>query len=62
MNERDFRAVLQEALLLYMEEEPPFAIRDVRTFREAGVLSTNEGLVVRTEDGSEFHLTIVKSR
>jgi len=38
MNERDFRAVLQEALLLYMEEEPPFAIRDVRTFREAGVL------------------------
>lgn len=34
----------------------------VRTFSEAGLLTNNVGLVVRTEDGSEFQLTIVKSR
>lgn len=56
----DFRAVLQEALILYMEE--PGEIEDVSTFREAGVLSTNEGLVVKTLDGSEFQVTIVRSR
>lgn len=61
MNERDFRAVLQEALFLNMDE-PPCSTTEVRTFREAGVLSTNEGLVVRTEDGSEFYVTIVRSR
>lgn len=32
------------------------------TFRDAGVLTMNKGLVIRKEDGSEFQLTIVKSR
>ena len=34
----------------------------VSTFRDAGVLTHNEGLVIRTADGSEFQLTIVRSR
>jgi len=34
----------------------------VTTFERAQVLTRNEGLVIRTADGSEFQLTIVRSR
>ena len=37
-------------------------LRRVRTYQEDGVLSQNAGLVVTTADGSEFQLTIVRSR
>lgn len=32
------------------------------TFEEGGVLTTNRGLTLRFEDGSEFQLTLVRSR
>lgn len=35
---------------------------EVHTMRDAGVLTTNRGVVLRFEDGSEFQLTIVQSR
>ena len=34
----------------------------VRTYREAGVLTYDKGLVITTPDGSEFQLTIIRSR
>ena len=34
----------------------------VRTFAEAGILTYNKGLVITAPDGSEFQLTIVRSR
>ena len=34
----------------------------VRTYDEAGVFTRDEGLVVRTQDGNEFQVTIVQSR
>lgn len=37
-------------------------ISGVETFQEAGVLTQANGLVLRLADGSEFQLTIVKSR
>ena len=37
-------------------------IEKVRTFQEAEVLTNNAGLVIETTDGSEFQITIVKSR
>ncbi len=37
-------------------------LRRVRTFDEDGVLTQNAGLTVTTADGSEFQLTIVRSR
>lgn len=37
-------------------------IKDVRTYDCEGVLSYDDGLVVRTCDGSRFQLTIVKYR
>ena len=32
------------------------------TFEEAQLLTSNKGLVLRTEDGSEFQISIVKRR
>jgi len=37
-------------------------LRRVRTFDEEGVLTQNAGLTVTAADGSEFQLTIVRSR
>jgi hypothetical protein len=37
-------------------------VSEVRSFEEAGVLTYNRGVVVRLADGSEFQLTIVRSR
>ena len=59
MNEIDFENLLAD--LLQNEEEAP-DIRRVQTFEEAGLLTNNRGLVVRTSDGREFEITIVQSR
>jgi hypothetical protein len=37
------------------------AFGSVRTFSDAGVLSTDRGLVLRMSDGSKFHVIIVPS-
>jgi hypothetical protein len=37
-------------------------IRSILTFDEAGMLTNDKGLVVRTSDGSEFQITIIQSR
>ena len=37
-------------------------IQNVSTFEEAGVLTNNVGLVVEMQDGSEFQVTIVRSK
>jgi hypothetical protein len=34
----------------------------VRSFAEAGVLTTDAGLVLRAPDGQEFQITVVRSR
>ena len=36
--------------------------RVARSFEEAGVLSGDDGLVLRMQDGSEFQITIRQSR
>lgn len=35
---------------------------DVRSFEAAGVLTSNRGLIVTAEDGSEFQIQIVRSK
>jgi hypothetical protein len=46
---------------LDMNFEPP-AIIDAPTFADEGVMTTDAGLVIYTSDGSQFQLTIVRSR
>ena len=58
MNEYDVETMLYELL---QDEEQAYEVDRVQTFEEAGVLTGNRGLVVRTEDGSEFQISIVQS-
>lgn len=60
MTETDFRDVLTDLLL--DDEGDMHGQRNVRSFEDSGLLTKNEGLVVRMEDGSEFQVTIVRSR
>lgn len=35
---------------------------NIRTFEEVGMLTNNEGLVVKLPDGTEYQITIIQSR
>ena len=35
---------------------------EVETYEEAGMLTRNDGLVIKAEDGSEYQVTIVQSK
>ena len=59
MNEIELETMLYELL---QDGEASPEIGRVQTFEEAGLLTNNRGLVVRTEDGQEFQITIVESR
>lgn len=37
-------------------------ITDVRNFADAGLLTMDDGIVVKTSDGSEFQITIYQSK
>ena len=60
MTEQEFREAL--ACMLEESEDAFEGSPRVRSFGESGLLTSNEGLVVRLEDGSEFQLQIVRSR
>jgi hypothetical protein len=74
MNEIMIQNALRELLDLLIDErndpesdladltEPFEGVRDVRTFAEADILTTDKGLIVACEDGTEYQLTIVRSR
>jgi hypothetical protein len=36
-------------------------IESVRTFKEAGIFTHDKGLVVTTDDGKEYQITIVRT-
>ena len=36
--------------------------RTARTYAEAGVITSDDGVVIRLEDGTEYQLTVVRSR
>ena len=37
-------------------------IRNVQSYQNAGLLTYNDGLLVTLEDGSQYQITIVRSR
>ncbi len=65
MNEEDVEELLQAAIecleSLDVDFEGPY-VDTIRTFGAAGIVSEHGGLVIPFEDGSEFHVTIVKSK
>jgi hypothetical protein len=59
VNEIEFETMLYELL---QDDEAAPEIARVQTFEEAGLLTNNRGVVVRTRDGMEFQVTVVESR
>lgn len=62
MPEKKFQDLLQAILRDDLEVEPRYYITGVQTFEEAGIPTEDRGLVVTMSDGSEYQITIVKSR
>jgi hypothetical protein len=58
MDVRDFKEVLHEALLMYMEDCS--SIREITTLESEGMLCISENLVVITDDLSQFEILIIK--
>lgn len=56
MDEAAFETWLREAI------EANFDVKRIQSFDEAMVCIYNRGLVIKMDDGSEFQVTIVKSR
>jgi len=55
---------LREAMELLQEDldfDGPYT-DEIKTFKEAGVSSSPYGLVIPFEDGSEFQVTVVRSK
>jgi hypothetical protein len=59
MDEIEFRELLADMLL---DDENGAQVRHVENYRDAGLMTSAEGLVINMEDGREFQLTIVRSR
>jgi hypothetical protein len=60
--ERTLAQTLRELLDERVEEDRETPFRWVRSFAEEGLLTSDEGIVVRFHDGSEFQVSIVASR
>lgn len=61
LDSAQFADLLADALRGDLDgDEPPIA--DVTTFSNAGILTMNDGLVVTLDDGTEYQVTVVKSR
>lgn len=62
MTEQEFQDYLAELVAIGEDYGTLPEIRNWRTFEEAAILTNNKGLVVYMADGSEFRITIVRSR
>ena len=65
MTEKGFEACLRAVLdgeLELNEAFDPDGIQGVATFEDAGILTRNRGLVVTMDDGTEYQVTVVRSR
>jgi len=59
--------IVQEALFGILTgewdtENSALESAEARTFEDAGVMTNNKGLVITLPDGTEYQLTIVRSR
>ena len=62
MDEETFMNIVRDALFLYAydEEVAQIGIKRVRTFKEIGMLTNDNGVEVELNNGSKFHVVIKK--
>jgi hypothetical protein len=62
----DAQTIADYLIYLIQEDEEPWSDDGdkptVRSFEEAGVLTMNAGLVLRTPDGQEYQISVARSR
>ena len=61
MDELKLQTEIMETLMGEADELPD-KVDYVRTFEDAGVMTSNRGLVISMCDGTQFQVTIVQSR
>jgi hypothetical protein len=59
VSSEDFAVLLLD--LLFEHDDTTAPVEHVETFRDAGLLTRDEGLVVRFASGDEFQVTVVQS-
>jgi len=59
MTEKRVADLLSEAI--FEHEELADLVADVRSFKDAELLTTNEGIVIRLAGGEEFQITVRRS-
>ena len=62
MDAFEFSDRLASLLLGDQTHDEALSVTQALFFAAAGVLTTNDGLVVRLADGSEYQVTVVRSR
>jgi hypothetical protein len=63
MEEEDLQNDMMEALYAFVEyDEPAIDINNITSFEEAGVMTTNKGLVIKLANGREYQVSIVRSK
>ena len=67
MDEKEVETLLTDALNPSRLDDEALStlldmVTETRTFEDGGVLTMNKGLTVTLDDGSEFQVTLVKSR
>jgi hypothetical protein len=60
MKEHEMESYLMEVLDWAQNEDG--MIVDIDTFESAGLMTNNQGLVLKMKDGSQFQLKITKSK
>jgi len=58
----DLMDYITDAVWFKQEENDLGIIENIRTFKDAMLLTSNEGLIIKCDDGSEFQVTFVKSK
>lgn len=61
MDAHEMEGLIQH-LLWTAAEEGEISLSDIRTYTEAMLLTTDAGLVVKFSDGSEFQITINRTK
>ena len=64
MNEREIEAILSALQYESGEDGEPILeqLESASSFEDAGIMTRNKGVVWRMADGSEFQITIVRSK
>lgn len=53
---------IEESIWVNQDEYELDTVESITTFEDAMLLTGNKGLVIKCQDGSEFQVTIVKSK